>query len=108
MLTSGTTNESIRNCARPRRRYGKSRRRYLLDENGGMRQRLAAVLDRNGKFHIRGLGLNVVSKILAVHDSQKWPVFNGPVEETLHHFGYEPPRGVGKVGRYLKFAEVME
>ena len=27
MLTSGTTNESIRNCARLRRRYGKSRRR---------------------------------------------------------------------------------
>jgi hypothetical protein len=35
-------------------------------------------------------------------------VFNGPVEKTLRHFGYEPPRGVGAVGRYQKFAEVME
>ena len=82
--------------------------RYLLNETVAMRQRLAAVLEENGAFHIRGLGLNIVSKILAVHDSQRWPVFNGPVEKTLHHFGYEPPRGVGKVGRYLKFAEVME
>ena len=81
---------------------------YLLDESVGMQQRLSAVLDRNGKFHILGLGINLVSKILAVHDSQRWPVFNDPVEKTLCHFGYEPPRGVGIAGRYQKFAEAME
>jgi HKD family nuclease len=82
--------------------------RYLLNESVAIRKRLAAVLEENGAFHIRGLGLNIVSKVLAVHDSKRWPVFNGPVEKTLRHFGYEPPRGMGKVGRYLKFAEAME
>ena len=81
--------------------------RYLLDDNVGIRQRLTAILDPGGKFHIRGLGLNIVSKILAVHDSQRWPVFNGPVEKTLRYFGYEPQRGLGRVGRYLKFADAM-
>ena len=82
--------------------------RYLLDDNVGIRERLRAILDPGGRFRIRGLGLNIVSKILAVHDSQRWPVFNGPVEKTLRYFGYEPPRGVGRVGRYLKFADAME
>jgi hypothetical protein len=82
--------------------------KYLLNEKVGMQQRLAAVLDTEGKFHINGLGPNLVSKILAVHDPQRWPVFNKPVEKTLSHFGYEPQSGVGAVGSYLKFAEAME
>lgn len=81
---------------------------YLLDEGVDIQRRLAAVLDKSGKFHIQGLGINLLSKILAVHGSRKWPVFNEPVEKTLRHFGYEPPRSAGAVGRYLKFAEAME
>lgn len=79
----------------------------LLDEHTSIEQRLASVVERNGKNHIRGFGLNGASKILAAHNPVKWPAFNTPVEITLRHFGYEPPRA-SKSSHYLQFVEAME
>jgi HKD family nuclease len=80
---------------------------YLVNGSIPVKERVSAVLDGK-KYRIAGVGLNIVSKILALHDCSKWPVYNKPVEETLKHFGYETPRGVGKAGKYLLYAREME
>lgn len=82
--------------------------RTLLDNRLPAGSRLSSLLEKEGAHHIRGLGLNVVSKILAVWNIDKWPVYNGPVESTLRYFGYEPPRAAGVTGRYLEFVAVMD
>jgi HKD family nuclease len=80
---------------------------FLLDERVPIRSRLGAILDRGGKYRVRGFGMNLISKILAVSDPNVWPVYNSPVEQTLRHFGYEDPRGVEASVRYLSFADEM-
>jgi HKD family nuclease len=82
--------------------------RLLVDDAKPIQERLSTILDKRGSFHIPGLRLNTVSKILAIHDPSKWPVYNAPVETTLRHFGYKPPRGVGLAGRYEAFAKLMQ
>ena len=81
--------------------------RLLVDDTKPIRERLSAVLDDQGSHHIPGLRVNTVSKILAIHDPAKWPVYNGPVATTLRNFGYKPPRRVGLAGRYEAFAKLM-
>jgi HKD family nuclease len=81
---------------------------FLLDDSVVVEQRLASILEPNGKYRMRGLGLNLASKLLAVHNPKKWPVLNGPVVTTLRDFGYEPPRGAGKTERYLSFVKEMD
>jgi len=49
---------------------------HLVDDATPDNQRLASLLDKRGKYHIRGLGINVVSKVLAVHNPATWPVYN--------------------------------
>jgi len=82
--------------------------RLLVDQSKPIGERLSAVLDRRGSHRIPGLRINTVSKILAVHDPSKWPVYNAPVETALRAFGYCPPRGVGMAGRYETFAKLMQ
>jgi hypothetical protein len=38
----------------------------------------------------------------------KWPVLNGPVDETLEFFGYQAQRGLRFGGRYREFAKLMD
>ena len=82
--------------------------RLLVDDSIPIEKRLTALLERAGKHHISGLSVNAISKILAVHDPNRWPVYNSPVHFTLRSFGYQPPRRVGISGRYLAFANLME
>jgi HKD family nuclease len=79
----------------------------LVDDTKPLRERLSAILDSRGSHHISGLRVNTVSKILAIHDPSRWPVYNAPVATTLQHFGYKPPRGVGLAGRYEAYAKLM-
>ncbi len=82
--------------------------RLLVDDSIPIQKRLTALLERTGKHHISGLSVNTVSKILAVHDPDRWPVYNSPVYFTLRSFDYQPPRRVGMSGRYLAFANLMQ
>jgi HKD family nuclease len=86
----------------------KSGLRNLLDETRPVDHRLNAMLLKRGRFHVDGVGLNLLSKVLAVHNPRRWPVFNEPVRQTLKHFDYEAPRGGSKGGKYSAFAELMQ
>jgi len=66
------------------------------------------MLTSGGKFRIKGLGLNVISKILAVHSPTKWAVYNDVVDSTLRSFGYVPPRGASRAAKFIAFTRMME
>jgi HKD family nuclease len=71
---------------------------YLLDE----------MLTSDGKFRIKGLGLNAISKILVVHSPRKWAVYNDVVDSTLRSFGYVPPKGASRAAKFIEFTRMME
>lgn len=97
----------------PRDRIFKERTRLQngfrqLVSSGGGESILDALLSEIGKFHIKGLGLNTISKVLAVHAPDRFAVYNTPVDETLRSFGYVPPRGATKAGKYLAYNRMMD
>jgi hypothetical protein len=61
---------------------------------------LEEILGMHGKYHVRGLGTNLVSKILTVHDRRRWPLFNARVKTTFAHYGYNAEWGAMP---YLRF-----
>lgn len=65
---------------------------------------LEEILAMDGKYHVRGLGTNLVSKILTVHDQHRWPVFNSRVKKTFAHYGYNAEWGATP---YLRFSAMM-
>lgn len=79
--------------------------RHLVDDSRSIEARLSSVLD--GKYQVNGVGLNFLTKVLAVHDPSEFTVFNKPVEEALKDFRYEPTRGRSKAQHYLEFADLM-
>lgn len=81
--------------------------RILVSDEIPESDRLSSVLNLDGRYSIPGLRMNTISKILAVHNPARWPVYNTPVTFTLHHFGYEPPRRAGLAGKYLAYANAM-
>ncbi len=81
--------------------------RQLIDDGLTTEERLSAVLDSGGKYRVKGVGLNMLSKVLAVHRPKMWPVYNSPVAETLKALEYTLPRGMSATAKYLAFAEMM-
>lgn len=65
---------------------------------------LEKILAMHGEYHVRGLGTNLVSKILTVHDRYRWPVFNNRIKKTFAHYGYNAEWGAIP---YLRFAAMM-
>lgn len=97
----------------PRDRIFKKRTRLQsgfrqLISSGGSESILEALLSEKGRFHINGLGLNTISKVLAVHAPDRFAVYNTPVDKTLRSFGYVPPRGATKAGKYLAYNRMMD
>ena len=97
----------------PRDRIFKERTRLQngfkqLISSGGSERILESLLSENGRFHINGLGLNTISKVLAIHAPDRFAVYNTPVEKTLRSFGYTPPSGVTKAGKYLAYNRMMD
>ncbi len=80
--------------------------RHLVDDSKPLEARLEAVL--SGQHRVDGVGLNFLSKVLAVHDPMKFTVLNKPVAVALKHFEYEPTRGYSEAEHYLEFAELMQ
>lgn len=69
---------------------------------------MQAVLDPKGRFKVDGVGLNFISKVLAVHDDQEFTVHNAPIQEALAHFEYEPARGYTVSQKYIEFCNEMK
>jgi hypothetical protein len=98
--------EVYKNSVYANRRLRPSLRR-LVNERLPINQRVTSMVSPTGRHHIGGFGLNAISKILAVHRPNKWPVHNNPVAESLRHFGYRPARGASAGQRYEAFARFM-
>jgi HKD family nuclease len=79
--------------------------RHLVDDSTPIEARLHAVL--GGRYKVEGVGLNFLTKVLAVHDPLRFTVFNQPIAKALEHFKYERTRGYSQAQRYLEFADLM-
>lgn len=82
-------------------------RRALQELHTNPEAAVRDVLGKNGKLRIRGFGENTVSKILAAYFPLEWPVYNRRVARALEDFGYKPPHGAGRDGRYIAFRGAM-
>ena len=82
--------------------------RQLIKTDESVPNLLDEMLTSGGKFRIKGLGLNAISKILAVHSPTKWAVYNDVVDSTLRSFGYVPPRGASRAAKFIAFTRMME
>lgn len=79
----------------------------LVKNSGRVREVLEEFLSQTGKFHIKGLNLNIISKVLVAHDPQRWSVYNGPVEDALNSFGYAPTKNASPAKKFIEFTERM-
>lgn len=82
--------------------------RLLVNEVVPIHERINTLLDSRQPVALRGLGINLLTKILVAHRPNKWPVFNGPVGDVLKNFGYEQPRGSERGEKYAAFAHRMK
>ncbi len=82
--------------------------RQLIASDGQVPKVLNEFLSPRGKFRIDGLGLNAISKVLAVHAPQEWAVHNKPVAKALKKFGYIPPRGASEAEKFMDFIKMMD
>jgi HKD family nuclease len=80
----------------------------LIGADGQVPKVLNEFLAPRGKYRIDGLGLNAISKVLAVHAPQKWTVHNKPVAKALKKFGYIPPRGASEAEKFMAFTQMMD
>jgi hypothetical protein len=79
----------------------------LIDDSKDIRTRLQSVLAGSAK--VRGIDINVITKLLTVHDRRRWPVYNSRVHDVLsEEYGYEMPRGLRKTDKYLAYARLMQ
>lgn len=69
---------------------------------------LPSVLNSNGNLHVLGAGLNTISKILAAHAPEQWPVYNTRVALVLADFGYKHPYGATTAGKYVAYRNMMQ
>ena len=103
----GTLNAINRGGAMQRKRTLQAGLRQLFDETKPEVERLDAVLEPSGEFHISGVGINVVSKILAVHAPKRLADLQQTRwEVALRHFGYRAPRGATRGARVPELRQV--
>jgi hypothetical protein len=81
--------------------------RYLVNESIPIHERVNALMNHRGLFHLHGLGINGITKILCAHRPAKWPVLNGPVRDVLQDYGYDEPSGAEIGEKYEAFSRLM-
>jgi HKD family nuclease len=89
---------------RHRTKLQRALRELVLKPEAGVRN----VLGKTGRLRIEGLGVNTVSKILAVYAPNEWPVYNTKVAGVLKEFGYKAPRGADAADAYLAYRDIMK
>ena len=76
--------------------------RGLVAEDRELGNRLDAFL------RTEGAGPNIATKILTIHDRNRYATWNAPVEDTLREFGVEFPRGVSFGRKYVDFQHQIQ
>ena len=76
--------------------------RALIDDASEVGGRLDEFLK------LKGVGPNLATKILTIHDRKRCPTWNEPVEDTLRDFGVRFPRGLSFGRRYVDFQNEMQ
>jgi hypothetical protein len=66
--------------------------------------RLRTVLHVGQKRHVLGLGANLISKVLTVHDKRRWPLVNDRVVTAMAVYGYHLSQDAKG---YIAFAQDM-
>jgi len=78
----------------------------LCDENIDIAQRYDRAI--SGDLEIRGVKEGLISKILAIHDPEKYYVENQRTLKTLKNYGIEFPRGLTKGERYKFTSKILQ
>jgi len=83
--------------------------KFLLDESIPVKKRLNEILNREGKFHIEGIGKGLATSILMDLDPQKYATWNNKTNMGLEALGLTPQfaRGDDWGTRYEKVMEVI-
>jgi len=82
--------------------------RYLINEAIPIEKRMYELLDNKGKYHIKGVGINIITKVLAIHDPKKYPVINKPVKDTLKRYNLPIPTGKDIYTKYFELSRVLQ
>jgi hypothetical protein len=69
----------------------------LLSDNLS-REILEEVLAAEGKYHVNGLGTNLVTKVLCTSNRHRWPVFNRRVMQAFRRYDLEVKWGLTNTG----------
>jgi hypothetical protein len=80
---------------------------YLSDNSISLATRIDEAVLVGGKYHVPGIGLNIATKVLAMHNPKTMGVFNKAVRDTLRSFGYkvDPKKSLGE--QYVEFCREM-
>ena len=83
--------------------------KFLLDESIPIKRRLNEILNREGKFHIEGIGKGLATSILMDLDPQKYATWNNRTEMGLEALGLTPQftRGDDWGARYEKVMKAI-
>ncbi|RKX92373.1 MAG: hypothetical protein DRP84_10140 [Spirochaetes bacterium] len=83
--------------------------KFLLDESIPVKKRLNEILNRDGRFHIEGIGKGLATSILMDLDPQKYATWNNKTNMGLEALGLIPEfaRGDDWGTRYEKVMEAI-
>ena len=83
--------------------------KFLLDESIPIKRRLNEILNRDGRFHIEGIGKGLATSILMDLDPQKYATWNNKTNMGLEALGLTPQfaRGDDWGTRYEKVMEAI-
>ncbi len=80
----------------------------LCDDDESIEERYKAATE---EYKIRGCDKNMITKVLAVHDPQKYMLWNGVTEEIMHRYDIRFERGTKEYQKYghlcIEFKEII-
>lgn len=80
----------------------------LVDESWSIVDRINMIYGKNAnEFYFNGLGMNLLTKILAVHKPQDYPVDNNPVRRALKMYRYHQLKRASIGTKYEQLAIFM-
>lgn len=81
--------------------------KMICDESIDISKRYDDALE-NSKYKIRGVGENLISKVLVMHRPKKYFVKNSISEKALQKYGMKYPRGVSKGEKYKYASKILK